>query len=243
MGADPRWVTLALALPGVDERWLEGFSRGFFELAGRERVELIGGDTTRGPLTISITAIGLSPPGLALRRDGARPGDDIWLSGRTGEAALAVAVRRGALQLPAELLRVCRQRLDWPQPRNALGLALRGIAASAIDVSDGLLQDLGHLCERSGIGARLELARLPVSPAVSAAGAAGLQAMLSGGDDYELCFTASPAQRERLAGVAAGQGVALTRIGQMSAGPAVVTLLDAAGAAVTPAQRGFDHFR
>src|SRR5579871_3391226 len=200
MGADPRWGTLALALPSADESWLAGFARGLFELAGRYQLELIGGDTTRGPLNVCITVMGLSPPGLALRRDGARAGDDVWLSGRTGEAALAVAAQRGALSLSDEHLAACRRRLDWPEPRVALGMALRQVATSAIDISDGLVQDLGHVCERSGLSACLQTALIPRAPAVTAAGDAGTQAMLGGGDDYELCFTAPPSQRERIAG-------------------------------------------
>jgi thiamine-monophosphate kinase len=243
MGAEPRWATLALALPAAEPRWLEGFSRALFELAGRHQLELIGGDTTRGPLNICITVIGLSPPGLALRRDGARAGDDIWLSGRTGEAALAVAAKRGTLQLPAAELASCEQRLHWPQPRVALGLALRGVASGAIDVSDGLVQDAGHLCERSVLAAEVQLDLLPVAPAVAAAGDAGQQAMLAGGDDYELCFTAATSRRGRIEDLARTLELPLTRIGRMVEGSPGVRVLDASGATLSLGRRGFDHFR
>lgn len=242
MGAEPRWATLALALPAADEGWLEQFSSGFFALAERYRLELVGGDTTRGPLTICITALGLSPPGLALRRDGACPADDVWLSGSTGEAALAVAALRGEIDLAPADRGSCMRRLDWPEPRVELGCALRSIANSAIDVSDGLLQDLGHICERSKVAAEILLDSLPVTPAVGAAGAIGVQAMLAGGDDYELCFTAPAARREAIDAIGARLGISLARIGRIVSGPPAVSVLDAQGRPLAPARRGFDHF-
>jgi len=242
MGAEPRWATLSIALPRVDEHWLAEFAAGFFALADRFLVDLIGGDTTRGPLTLSLTLLGISPPGLALRRDGAQTGDDIWLSGRTGEAALAVLARRGRIHLPEDHLAACRSRLDCPEPRIALGLALRRLASAAIDVSDGLAQDLGHICERSGVAAEVELARLPRAPAVIAAGEAGVEAMLAGGDDYELCFTAPPGSRAAIEAAGQRLGVALSRIGEVRGGPPSVAILDAGRRPVALARAGFDHF-
>jgi thiamine-monophosphate kinase len=247
MGAEPRWATLALSLPAIDEPWLAAFSRGLFALADREGVELIGGDTTRGPLTLCMTLMGLSPPGLALRRDGARPGDDIWLSGATGEAALAVAHRRGTSRLAPDDRAACARRLDWPQPRTALGKALRGVASSAIDVSDGLVQDLGHICERSRVAAQLAAADLPRAQAVLHQGEAGLAALLGGGDDYELLFTVPPEQRERVARIGQRCGLPLTRIGVIvptsAAGQnGAVTVLGEDGGPMVLGSTGFDHF-
>ena len=161
MGATPRWATLALSLPSVDGAWLEKFSRGFFSLAERYGVELIGGDTTRGPLNLSVTIMGEVPKGEALRRDSACVDDDIWVSGVLGEAALALAHLQGRIELPQQIFAACAVHLHQPQPRVALGLALRNIANSAIDVSDGLLADLGHILERSGVGAEIEFDVLP----------------------------------------------------------------------------------
>ena len=163
MGATPRWATLALALPKADARWLAAFSRGFMRLARAHDVDLIGGDTTRGPLNVCVQIMGEVPARQALRRDGARPGDDVWVSGTLGDAALAVAARQRKLKLTPPQLRAAAQRLDRPTPRVALGTALRGIARSAIDVSDGLLGDLGHICERSAVAAVIERDVLPQS--------------------------------------------------------------------------------
>ncbi len=247
MGAEPRWATLALSLPSIDDDWLAAFSRGLFALADQEGVELIGGDTTRGPLTLCMTLLGLSPPGLALRRDGACPGDDLWVSGATGEAALAVAHRRGTLALAPADLAVCARRLDWPQPRIALGKALRGVASSAIDISDGLVQDLGHICERSRVAAELHWASLPQTLAVRAAGDAGRAALLGGGDDYELLFAAAPDQRERIERIGLACNMPLARIGRIVPAADVietgrVRLLDPDGATIDIASGGFDHF-
>lgn len=243
MGARPRWFTLCLTLPSADEAWLAGFSGGLFALAERYAVDLVGGDTTGGTLAFSIQILGEVPAGAALRRDGAQAGDDIWLSGATGAAALAVAQRSGALPLAAADLAHCAQRLDYPEPRVALGLALRGIASAAIDVSDGLLADLQHICERSLLGATLYAAQLPL-PALSpeiAASPRMRQAILAGGDDYELCFTASVAERGQIAALAQELGLPLTCIGQMQAGQGV-RVLDEEGAAIALADRGYKHF-
>ena len=244
MGADPRWFTLAIALPEVDETWLENFSAGMFALADAHHIELIGGDTTRGPLTMSVTAIGTLPPGYALRRDGASVGDEIWISGVTGDAALALAHAQGRILLPAGAAALCRARLDTPEPRIGLGRKLRGIASAAIDVSDGLAADLGHILERSGVGAEVELDAVPRSEALRATAdpSLAMACVLSGGDDYELCFTAPPEQRSAVLAAGVAAGVPVTSIGRIVEG-AALTLLDASGAIVPIARAGFDHFR
>jgi len=245
MGAAPRYATLALALPQADEAWLGQFTQGFFALAGTFGVELIGGDTTRGPRNISVTVIGEVPAEQALRRDGARAGDEVWLSGCTGDAALALAHHDRRIRLDNAALAHCRARLDTPVPCIALGLALRGLATSAIDVSDGLVADVGHIAERSGVAVELRYADLPRSRALRACGDEGLaqQCLLAGGDDYELAFTAHPDARGRIESVAADLGFALTRIGKVSAGQAgLVSVYDAAGSMMRIASRGFDHF-
>jgi thiamine-monophosphate kinase len=254
MGATPRWATLALALPSADDRWVAEFSRGMHDLADAFATDLIGGDTTRGPLAICVTIFGEVPAGEALRRDGARLGDDVWVSGTLGDAAagLACLASRAAADAAGRSLRAqlgeaafdrCRERLEAPQPRVALGLALRGIAHSAIDVSDGFAADLGHVLDRSGVGARVEVARLPVSPAL-----AGhidhpvvRDAIVAGGDDYELCFTAPESFRARVEAAGQASGVPVTRVGTVVGGRGL-SLVDAGGRAVVPARAGFDHF-
>jgi len=244
MGADPKWATLAIALPSADEAWVSAFCGGFFALADRHGVELIGGDTTRGPLTLSVTIFGTYPLGHALRRDGARAGDDLWVSGLTGEAALAVAHRRGRVTLDDTARLACDRRLDWPEPRVALGRALRAIATAALDVSDGLAADIGHLCERSRLDARIDVPRVPQAPAIASCAdrALAMQSMLAGGDDYELAFAAPPAARDQLAALAARLSLPLTRIGTMEAGPGRVHLVGADGTELSLAGLGFDHF-
>ncbi|HEX7055017.1 MAG TPA: thiamine-phosphate kinase [Burkholderiales bacterium] len=235
MGAAPRWALLSIGLPSADERWLEAFSAGLFALAARFGVELIGGDTTRADTRVlNIVALGEVPAGVALYRSGARAGDDIWVSGELGGAALAL--RRPDI---AETAR----RLHEPEPRVELGERLRGIAHAAIDVSDGLVGDLGHIVERSRLGAQVEYARVP-RPAVFARlndPALERDCVLSGGDDYELVFTAAPAQRPALEALERELGLPLTRIGAMRAGPATLEVHDAGGRPL-PLRRGFDHF-
>ena len=234
MGAAPRWATLALALPAADEAWLEGFSKGFFALAARFGVELIGGDTTRGPLSICVTILGEVPTGLALFRAGARPGDDIWVSGELGGAALALA-QPGIAAVAF--------RLDEPEPRVELGERLRGIASAAIDVSDGFAQDLGHILERSGAGAVVEYESLPRPVDLKNMKDEKLQArlVLSGGDDYELVFTAAQASRGELQALSFELQLALTRVGSIQAAEARLQVLDAQGRPMA-VERGFDHF-
>ena len=247
MGASPLWATLGLALPRADARWLAAFARGFMRLARSHRVELIGGDTTRGPLTICVQIMGEVPAGAALRRDGARAGDDVWVSGTLGDAALALAAARGELDFGRREHASLRARLDVPAPRLARGVALRGIAASAIDVSDGLVADLGHICERSGVAAEVWLERLPRSRAMrkSLPRPPALAALMAGGDDYELCFTARRERRAAIARLARRLGTPLTPVGRIlergRRGPRV-TVLDAASRPVVLRRRGFEHF-
>jgi thiamine-monophosphate kinase len=245
MGAVPRYATLALTLPRADEAWLEKFSRGFFKLADQFEVELIGGDTTSGPLSITITVFGEIEKGRALRRDAAKPGDEIWVTGTLGGAALALLAMRNKLQIAASTLRAVEHRLHVPMPRIEFGRALVGVAHAAIDISDGLVADLGHICERSTLTAVIERAKVPMS-----AGLLGVRAdlrdecALAGGDDYELCFTAPESQRAVIETIAAKTGVAATCIGRMHApgGEKMVTVSDENNRDVTPAQTGFDHF-
>jgi thiamine-monophosphate kinase len=244
MGATPCWATLAIALPRADTRWLAAFARGFIGLARRFDVDLVGGDTTRGPLAICVQIMGEVPRGAALTRAGARPGDDVWLSGRTGEAALAVALRGGRLRLAPRLHAACERRLDLPEPRVALGLALRRVASAAIDVSDGLLADLGHIAERSAVSAVVECERVPRAPAVRGCDSQTVAeaALLGGGDDYELCFTAPPRSRLRVEGIARRLRLPLTRIGRIERGTAGKVTVTRGGRAFEPPGRGFDHF-
>lgn len=247
MGAVPRWATMGIALPKADERWVAAFSKGFMALARRHDVALIGGDTTRGPLNICVQIIGEVPARQALRRDGARAGDDIWVSGTLGDAALAVAAKTRRIKLKPAELRRARQRLDRPVPRIALGLALRGVARSAIDVSDGLVADLGHVCERSEVAAVLAFERLPVSALMRQhlQSPVAQSALLGGGDDYELCFTAAPAKRAAVERAAARARVRVTRIGRVIRAPAgvcSVAVVDRDGLPLVLKQKGFDHF-
>ena len=248
MGVKPRWATLALALPRVDEKWLGGFARGFMALARRFSVDLIGGDTTRGPLAISVQIMGEVPAGKALRRDGAKVGDDIWVSGQLGEAAMALDVIKGRARVAPRDRRALEQRLHAPTPRVVLGIALRDVAHSAIDISDGLLADLGHICERSRVGATVEWEAIPAIPLVRSHAQTdrGARALLAGGDDYELCFTSSPRRRSAVVRAAARARVPVTMIGRVTPGGkggAAVVLLDSVGKPIKARARGFDHFR
>jgi len=244
MGADPRWATLAIALPEADEKWIAAFADGFFRIAGRFETELIGGDTTKGPLAICITAIGEVPTNLALRRDAALAGDDVWLSGATGEAGLAVAHRQGRVTLDGAARDACLARLHVPEPRVELGGRLRGLARSAIDVSDGLLADLGHILEASGVGAELVWEDIPRAPAIAACADRVLaqECVLAGGDDYELIFTAPPFRRAEIEATGKELDIVLTRIGVTVPGKPAAVLRDAAGKAIPLARGGFDHF-
>jgi thiamine-monophosphate kinase len=239
MGATPAWATLALTLPSADHDWLQAFAAGFFALADAHSVRLVGGDTTHGPLSITIQAMGLVPQGQALCRSGARDGDAILVTGTLGGAALALVQRPDAD--PA--LREC---LDRPQPRVAAGLALRGLASSAIDISDGLLADLGHVTRASGVAAELWVDALPRSESFTTAlGGAERPGWydlpLSGGDDYELCFTLPAAQLETASARLAKLDLAVTQVGWIRAGQGIRCRHED-GSDYQPATRGYDHF-
>jgi len=246
MGAAPRWALLAGALPNADAAWIAAFARGFFALADAYSVDLVGGDTTRGPLNLCVTILGEAPAGQALRRRGARPGDAVFVSGTLGDAALAVAHHRRRITLAADELGQCEPALLRPTPRVELGERLRGIATAAIDISDGLVGDLGHILDASDVGATLELAALPRSAILNRRLAGderglALDCVLAGGDDYELCFTA-PARAAAQIGVVAKQvDLALTRIGTIEERAGLV-VLDESGKALQTLPAAFDHF-
>jgi thiamine-monophosphate kinase len=233
MGAAPRWALLAIALPAADEAWLAAFAAGLFALADRFGVDLVGGDTARGPLlTVTITAIGEVPAGVALVRAGAQAGDDIWVSGELGGAALGLAHPEIA---------AAAQRLHQPEPRVELGERLRGIAHAAIDVSDGLVGDLGHILERSQVGAVVHYGRIP-RPDLFKERELEKDCVLAGGDDYELVFTAAPEQRREIEALSTALKLRLTQIGSIQKGAPKLQVLDAAGKPM-PYGPAFDHFR
>ena len=234
MGAAPRWALLAISLPAADETWLAAFAAGLFALAGRFGVELIGGDTTRGPRSICITILGDVPAGQALRRAGAAPGDDVWVSGELGGAALALA-RPGCAG--------AAKRLHEPEPRVALGQRLRGLASAAIDVSDGFAQDLGHLLESSGVGAVVQYDLVPKFSAFKKLEDKKFEAqcVLSGGDDYELVFTAPQRVRAGIEAVSKELDLALSRVGTIQQGESKLLIIDQERKPIAVA-RGFDHF-
>ncbi len=252
-GARPLAFTLALALPRADEAWLQGFSEGLLALADEHGCELVGGDTTQGPLNICITVFGEVPAGQALLRSGARPGDDLWVSGHLGDARLALDALLGEMpvQLPPQVLAQARERLERPTPRVALGQALRGVASSAIDVSDGLVGDLGHILQASGVGARIDTTLAPQLMAACDGHAPEhvpygwenlLRCVLAGGDDYELLFTARPDRRAQVEAAARQAGTRATCIGAIEAERGL-RLLDAQGRPMSARYLAFDHFR
>lgn len=263
MGATPRWVLLAGSLPSADNDWLAAFADGLFALAGQFGVDLVGGDTTRGPLNLCITALGEVPVGQALRRDTAQAGDDLWISGQPGLASLGLAHLQDKTRLAEPLLSRCLHALQQPQPRIALGLRLRELAAqglvhAAIDISDGLLGDLGHILERSGLAAEVQLSGLPVPPG-GVEPALTRHCLLAGGDDYELLFTATPAARPVLTALAGELALPLWRCGRLltstdsgqlsdnsrpSPAPAIadITVFDAQGQRLAITNQGYDHF-
>ena len=253
MGAAPLAFTLALALPpqrARDEAWLGAFARGLFALADAHACPLMGGDTTAGPLNLCITVFGQVPAGQALRRDGARVGDDVWVSGTLGDARLALGALRGEWALPPDVLAAARQRLERPTPRLALGLALRGIASAAADVSDGLAGDLGHILQASRVGAVLDSAdasfliaehALPSSAGGPFDPDRRWHMALTGGDDYELAFTAPPAARAAVQAAGERAATPVTRIGRIEAAPGL-RLTGADGRTTPLAARAFDHF-
>jgi thiamine-monophosphate kinase len=236
MGAEPRWAVLAAALPAATESWIERFARGFFACADEFDVDIVGGDTTKGPRNFCVTIFGEVPKGRALLRSGAKMGDDIWVSGHPGRAALGLAHLQGRQALTEPVLADCLAALHRPQPRVALGLALRGLANAAVDVSDGLLADLGHILEASRLSATLRFPDLPPAGVTR-------DCLLAGGDDYELAFTAAASRRQEIAAVSDKVSLKLTRIGAAESGlPGRIAISDNYGRLVEVAGRGFDHF-
>jgi len=242
MGAEPRWALMSLSIPDADDEWLRGFCGGFFALAGQHEVQLVGGDLIRGPRMISVQLSGTVERGTALRRDGARIGDAIFISGSIGDAAAALAATHVQATISPQALTYFRSRLDYPAPRIELGRVLRGLATAAIDLSDGLAIDLARLTAASGTGAEVMLEALPLSAAFRAhRDALGLDPALSGGDDYELCLTAPAASRDEIRLAAERSGVPVTEVGRITAG-AGIRFLDKTGQAYQPNQNGYDHF-
>lgn len=248
MGAEPQAFTLAFSLPKADEGWLAAFSNGLFALAERYGCDLIGGDTTGGPLNLCITVMGSVPPQVALRRDAAQPGDDIWISGTLGDARAGLGLQRGEWSADASDAATFRRALERPEPRISLGLALRGIAHAALDLSDGLAGDLLHILERSHVGATVDVDAVPRSAALHRlAPEIQRRCTLAGGDDYELCFTAPVVARARVEAAGREAAVPVTRIGTINALQTVadrpaIGWRDAAGAPLTLTLQGFDHF-
>ncbi|MFL6681049.1 MAG: thiamine-phosphate kinase [Burkholderiaceae bacterium] len=241
-GAEPVAFTLSLTLPRVDEAFLSGFADGLYALADAHDIELVGGDTTAGPLHIGITVMGEVPPGQALRRNGARPGDELWVSGRLGDARLALEAFRGTASLRGEAFEDVRRAMERPQPRVALGIALRGVASAAIDLSDGLVGDLGHILRASKVGATLRLDDIPHGPHVAGCTEARRRTcLLAGGDDYELLFAAPAPAHARVRDAGERAGVPVTCIGTLDAA-AGLRVVDAHGAPVMLTERAFDHF-
>ncbi|CAB3704886.1 Thiamine-monophosphate kinase [Paraburkholderia phenoliruptrix] len=248
MGAQPQAFTLAFALPKANEAWLAAFSEGLFALAERHGCALIGGDTTGGPLNLCITVFGSVPPHMALRRDAAQPGDDIWVSGTLGDARAGLGIQRGEWSADSADAAFFRRALERPEPRIALGLALRGVAHAALDVSDGLAGDLKHILDRSNVCATVDADAVPRSATLRRLPLdTQRRCTLAGGDDYELCFTAPPAARGAVDNAGRTAGVPVTRIGtisalQTAADRPAIDWRDAAGAPLTLTLQGFDHF-
>lgn len=245
MGARPLACVLGLGLPRIDTSWVDRFAEGFYALADRCGCPLVGGDTTRSlhDITLSVTVFGAVDPARVLRRNGAIVDDDIWVSGQLGAADIACRMLAGSLAADQHILARTRTALEWPEPRLRLGVGLAGIAHAAIDVSDGLLQDLGHILKGSGVGAQIDEAALPIHPALAALPPAAVrQAAFAGGDLYELCFTAAPADREVILCAAGEAGVPVTRIGSILAGDALL-VTDRNGDVLPLRMQGFDHFR
>ncbi|HOY70366.1 MAG TPA: thiamine-phosphate kinase [Methylotenera sp.] len=243
MGANAKWATLAIALPDINHPWLAAFSQGFFACADAFNVDLIGGDTTRGPLTISVQMMGEVPAGLAIKRSGAKIGDDIWVSGQLGGAAIGLAHLQKKLQLESDVLQTSLAALHSPTPRAALGVALRSVATSCIDISDGLLADLGHILKASNVGATLNLADIPCHDFLRNRinETEFQQYVLAGGEDYELCFTAPSHTRHAVLDIAQRLNLSVTRIGNTS-NNIDLRALDNAQLPITLSHKGFDHF-
>jgi thiamine-monophosphate kinase len=244
MGAKPAWVTLSLALPDSDEAFIEGFAKGFFALAQEYEVELVGGDTVRGPLTCTVQINGIVPPGSALLRSGAQTGDFIYVTGSLGDAGAGLHLKQGGHCRDETAAASLIRRLEYPQPRVAEGLSLRGIASSAIDISDGLLADLNHILENSGCGAALQLDAIPRSTALQECiddEVEGLRLALGAGDDYELCFTVPPHKVAELERISANWACEVTRIGEITEGTGIA-LSGSHAERMRDTATGFDHF-
>ena len=239
MGAKPAWCTLSLSLPSPDMAWVDAFLDGFLALASTHRVALVGGDTTRGPLSVCVTAFGSIADGKVMRRDGALAGDDLWVTGTLGDAAASLAQWRAGSSITPAL----RARLDRPSPRVAFGIALADLAHACIDVSDGLLADLAHVCAQSGVGMQVSVDALPASSDLMATVLQPQRRIMqaSGGDDYELCFTAPVNARDAIISIANAQQLQVSRIGTVTAGDGVQAVLEN-GASWVPAQAGYTHF-
>jgi thiamine-monophosphate kinase len=243
MGAEPRWCTLALTLPKSDDVWLEGFSRGLFELADEHGVSLVGGNLARGPLSLTLQLMGRVERGRVLTRGGGKVGDDVYVTGTLGDSAAGIALINERVEAAAgSAIAALKERFYRPVPRVAAGRALRSLAHAAIDISDGLLADLGHICERSGCGAVVETESVPLSAELLSTfpPQAALAHALGGGDDYELCFTAPPSRISQIETALEGTGAFAKRIGQLVAGRDVICTRD--GEPFTPPVRGYEHF-
>lgn len=244
MGAEPAWLLLSLTLPQADEPWLTAFAAGLHALSRRFNIQLVGGNTTRGPLSIGVTACGFVPVGQALTRRGAQPGDRVYVTGLLGDAALALWIEQKPQGRADAEHAQAGERLHRPEPRIAAGIALRGLASAVIDISDGLAADLGHVLESSRVGARIDLARLPLSDAYrrwQSSRAVGWDLALAGGDDYELCFTVPPSREPELARRAAQMNCVCTSIGEIVASPGLA-LTGPDGRRYQPGRMGYDHF-
>lgn len=242
MGADPSWLSLALTLPQTDEKWLTEFCAGVFELCEYYNVQLIGGDTTQGPLSITVTAQGLTPEGKHITRSGAKAGDWLYVTGEIGDAALALKHIKGMVTIEDVFKEQILSKLDYPKPRVLAGQALREYASSAIDLSDGLISDLGHICKASGVGANIVMEALPISSAMkdTLGSEQAAQLALSGGDDYELLFTVSDDKKVGMETALANSGIAITCIGQLNASEKITTTLNSKPVPITAS--GFEHF-
>lgn len=242
MGATPCWAVLSLALPKADKNWISEFSEGFFRLAEEHGLSVIGGDTTCGPLTLSVTIFGETPRGQALRRDAAQAGDDIWVSGSLGLAALAIQQRlHSDPSIPDSVIAECTQKLEHPTPRVALGKNLLGLAHSAIDISDGLMADLGHILARSNVGAEIWFENIPTHPCLANNRRAFAEIITAGGDDYELCFTAPNSAREKIAKLAEDLCCPLTRVGRI-VHKKNIRLIDKIKQPIEISNNGYMHF-
>ncbi len=244
-GAQPRAFLLSLSLPRVDEHWLSGFSEGLFALADAQGCELIGGDTTQGPLNVSITVMGDVPSHQAILRSGAQAGDDLYVSGHLGDARLALEAFRNTISLPQTVFEIARSRMERPEPRTALGVSLRGVATAMADISDGLLGDLGHILKASRVGADIQIALVQNMMLTGGAWSCPQQLMhrcvLSGGDDYELVFTCHPSQRQLVQSLSEACGTPVTRIGRITSDPRLL-LLNEHGDVLPHSFSSFDHF-